>query len=465
MIPNGGTLNKILKAFEDQFITGMNIIGNDAGILLRSLATIELILVALWWAYSGSEALGKLLKKIMFIVIFIGIVSNYQLLVNLVRDSFVAVGNKAAGGVTPIILDPSGIVDRGVTLTKPLWALAGQKVSYFSLDIFDALFLLITIVVILVSYGILGIQVLITRIEFGMISTLGLILIPLGVFKHTAFIAEKVFGAIVSFGVKLMVLTFVISVAFPIIQDLSIPDEASWYHQVYTMLASVAVAMLALHAPGVAAGLLAGSPTLTAGSTLGGAAIGGGVGAGTAIAAKHATGTTGRMALAGYSKFFGGGASSTKAGAGGGSGGGGVDSSGGNSGVGPSPLKPSGSGSSTDSTKSGAASRAQEGRGQGFTFRASNRDDYEANENKGQEAANGGEKFESSDTNSKNSSSTKSDIKQPEQYFNKERASGKGANNRSALSRLAQAHQVTSSVLDRTAHPSGGLSVPIKRED
>lgn len=58
----------------------------------------------------------------------------------------------------------------------------------------------------------MALQITLCRIEFGLIATLGLILVPFGVFKHTAFIAEKLFAALISFGIKLMVLSFIIAI-------------------------------------------------------------------------------------------------------------------------------------------------------------------------------------------------------------------------------------------------------------
>lgn len=77
------------------------------------------------------------------------------------------------------------------------------------------------------AYFVLALQIFLTRIEFALISTLGLFLISFGVFKYTAFMAEKVFGAIISFGVKFMVLSFIVSVGLPLMETLSLPEDPS----------------------------------------------------------------------------------------------------------------------------------------------------------------------------------------------------------------------------------------------
>ena len=50
----------------------------------------------------------------------------------------------------------------------------------------------------------------ITVLEFYIGAVLALILVPFGVNRHTAFMAERAFGLVIAFGTKLMVLGFII---------------------------------------------------------------------------------------------------------------------------------------------------------------------------------------------------------------------------------------------------------------
>jgi type IV secretion system protein TrbL len=93
--------------------------------------------------------------------------------------------------------------------------------------------------------------------------------VPFGVFKHTAFIAERAFGSVVSFGVKLMVLSFIIAAVQPVLAQITLPAEPTWQQAYMVLLASMAIAFLSWHAPGIAAGMISGGPSLTAGSAAG----------------------------------------------------------------------------------------------------------------------------------------------------------------------------------------------------
>ena len=108
----------------------------------------------------------------------------------------------------------------------------------------------------------------VTYLEFSLITTLGLIFLPFGVFQHTAFLAERVFAAIIAFGVKLMVLGLIVSVATPVLATVQLPPDPTWRQLFEVLVVCLAVATLSWHAPGVASGLLAGSPTLTASTAL-----------------------------------------------------------------------------------------------------------------------------------------------------------------------------------------------------
>lgn len=446
MTPNSGILNIVLRTFSEQFVFGMEALHGDAIHLLSLLVVMELSVVALFWAMSGDEALGKFLRKIIFFSVFVGIINNYGFILQVVKSSFVETGTKAAGGVTSYIDDPSGILDRGIEIIGPLLGLAQEKVSLLSLEIFDALFLLIATLTILVSYMILAFQVFITRIEFGLISTLGLMLVPLAVFSKTSFMTEKIFGAIVSFGVKLMVLSFVISVAFPIIEKLTIPEVASWYDQIYTAAASIAIACLALHAPGVAAGLLAGSPSLHAGS----------VASGAALTAAVPTG-----AVMGGVVAVKGGVSATKAAAGA------LGKFGGGGGEGSAAARTSAAASLGLLSGGGGAGTSSPGAGKtsGATSTAS---DAPSGKNAAQLALqstlsdNPSQLTSLSSKKSASTASAPAGLSRPEDYFNKDKSSKRKT---SAAARAVGAYQTGTAALERTAQPSGSNVVPINRKE
>ena len=177
-------------------------------------------------------------------------------------NGFVWAGSKAgSSGNISVMNDPSAIMVEGFRVVANL-AKSIASASPWELPAYFTN--LIIFLLIILCYAIIAIQVFLVQVEFGIIATLGLILIPFGVLRPTSFIAEKVFGAIISFGIKLMVLSFILSITFPILQQLAIPDEPNLLSFVNVFVAAAMLAFLCWHAPSIAASMLAGSPTLSA---------------------------------------------------------------------------------------------------------------------------------------------------------------------------------------------------------
>lgn len=295
MIAETGSLTTVLEHFLSVFRLGRTGIQTDALSLLTLIAVIEMTLAALWWAITGSDALVGLLRKLLFIGFFVLVINNYDSLLHVVIEGFISTGKTASsvsGDDLASVRDPSSIAAAGFYVALPV---IEHLTTYSNWDI---LFNLHDVIItglcglgILIAYFIIAIQVFVTYLEFAIVSTLGLILIPFGVFKHTAFLAEKVFGAIVSFGVKLMVLGLLVSVTVPVLRGFTLPPDPTWTQLFNLVLVSFAVAALSWHAPGVAAGLLAGGPSLTAataGDSAVSAAAGGAAGVGLASSTMRA---------------------------------------------------------------------------------------------------------------------------------------------------------------------------------
>lgn len=313
---HSGILNEVLSKFLSQIDNGLGIMSREALFLLRTMTAIELGLVALWWAYSGGEALGKLFRKCLTIMFFVWVVTEYSEILTWVVGGFKWAGAAAAGrwaGMGPpppgqaanYADNPSLIVAEALTVIEPILDAARNSDWW---DWVQGLFLIICALLIFLCYGVLAIQVLLTHVEFGLVASLGVILIPFGVFKHTAFLAERVFGAIVSFGVKLMVLTFVVNLGFPLIASYQLPANPPWPPMLCIILSCLCLCVLALHAPGVAASLLTGGPSLSASAgasaaVAGGMVVGGGLRAGTGTAsatllgAAHGLGAIGKLGV------------------------------------------------------------------------------------------------------------------------------------------------------------------------
>jgi len=213
--------------------------------------------------------------------------------------------------------------------------------------------LALTYIGIMLAYILIAWQIFYAVLEFNLLAAVVGIFLPFGFFEPTKFLAEKAIGAIVSSGVKLMVLAFIMSVIEPTLSTLAFSGDLN-FTEIWSALLTVgAVAFLAWNAPGIAAGLLAGSPSLSAGAALQNAVVGG---TGVALAGMGAYGLT-KMAVEKVGAGVG--AASQMIGSRFGSSGGDTPKSGGDSGAG----GPSGSTGSPSGTSSPSSASATSDRG------------------------------------------------------------------------------------------------------
>jgi len=286
-----GVLTTLLNAFSFVFTGGFAQVMPEALWLLRTLATIELVLVALWWALTQDEALVAFLAKALWFGAFLYLVTAWPTLTRAVVTSFMQTGLAAGGGGLSVadFSNPSTIASYGLQVTAVIFA----RISSFSgfgaiKNLPEVLLAGFSALGIVLAFFVMAIQVFITLLEFYLVSVLTLILIPFGVFRHTAFLAERAFGMILAFGIKLMVLACITSAMLPVLVTLQIPPDPSFKDILSLLLAALALAMLTWHAPSVAAGMMAGAPSLTASTAAhtvvaAGATLGLGGFAGTAV--------------------------------------------------------------------------------------------------------------------------------------------------------------------------------------
>lgn len=296
--PDIQILTQVLNTFSTVFGTGKGALFPWAMRIAMVLVTIEIVTLGLFHALKGADAnefLMTFIKKIMGIGFFIFLVTGIAQsgLADMILEGFIAVGLKAGGsGISFNMKDPSSLILSGFLAADPIiTAIEAFPMSFGGLA--DTIMAYACYVVVILAYALMAFQVLITFIEFGIVSTLGVILVPFGISKHTAFLAEKAIGAIIAFGIKLMVLSFVIAVIQPVL--LAIPALGPDPTQQQMMGLAVTVMVIALivaQAPGVASAVLSGSPSLSAG-VAGGTAISAAAGAvgavgGAGLAAKSA---------------------------------------------------------------------------------------------------------------------------------------------------------------------------------
>ncbi len=297
-------LTQTLLNFLTAFSSGYSNLLPSINWLIGALLGIELILIGFWWALGGGEQLGGVIKKILFIGFWMWIVLNFPMLANKFVFSLIDAGLIAGGGTAgndSILMDPSRIAGLGLSATDHLY----DMLNNVKWDISDALVFGISYILIMLAFLIIAWQVFLCVLEFYLILAITGILLPFGFIKYTKFLAEKAIGAVIAHGIKLMVLAFIIAVVEPVLSSITFAGPEIKMNEIWSvLLTSWAIALLAWNAPGMAAGLLSGSPSLTAGTALQNTAAGAYLGAQSVAgsiaatrAAASAAGTVGAGAL------------------------------------------------------------------------------------------------------------------------------------------------------------------------
>lgn len=170
-----------------------------------------------------------------------------------------------------MLKNPSMLLEVAMKLTDDYMAFAkdtntGIYAFFSNLDILIPAYLGTWIIIL--AFGIIILQIFITFVEFYVFALLALFFLAFAVFSKTSFISEKVIGGVISYGVKLMVLSCILSAIGPIINSLSFTVQGTpdFDHIVGACAGCLSLAFITWQAPAVAAGLMAGSPSLSAGT-------------------------------------------------------------------------------------------------------------------------------------------------------------------------------------------------------
>ncbi|HHE08199.1 MAG TPA: P-type conjugative transfer protein TrbL [Chlorobaculum parvum] len=293
---NPGILTQTLNNFLTAFGAGWANLQPAINWLTGALLGIEIVMLGLWWALGGGEQLVAVMKKILYLGIWMWIVRSFPTLADAFVKSLIQAGQLAGGGGGPSLFDPSKIIEYGLTTTAPLV----DKMSTIGItEIVNGIILALTYIGIMLAYILIAWQIFYAVLEFNLLAAVVGIFLPFGFLEQTKFLAEKAIGAIVSSGIKLMVLAFIMAVIEPTLSTLTFSSGLT-FTEIWSALLTVgAVAFLAWNAPGIAAGLLAGSPSLSAGTAVQNALVGG---TGVALAGMGAYGLT-KMAVEGAGKI------------------------------------------------------------------------------------------------------------------------------------------------------------------
>ena len=287
-------IDQFMEAFIAYIDSGFGLLNGDVAFLTTVLIGIDITLAGLFWALGGEDdVIGKFLKKILYVGVFALILNSFSTLSEIIFNSFAGLGLTAGGSAIPpeYLLQPGQLAGVGYQAAWPMLEQIKEllgPIAFFENFVEIAVLGIAWLFVLLAFFG-LAAQMFICILEFKLTSLAGFVLVPFALWNRTSFLAERVLGAVVSSGIKVMVLAVIVGIGSNYFADFTsttTSGEISTEQAVSLMLASLTLLGLAIFGPRIAAGLVAGAPQLGAGSALattalavGGMAMGGAAGA------------------------------------------------------------------------------------------------------------------------------------------------------------------------------------------
>ncbi len=278
------TTNDLMAVFSNTVTAGFAALSGPVNGIFGLMIALVVAMTGIQWAISSNrDALAGAFSKILLIGAFAYIINDWQGLSETIFQGFLTLGLTAGGGSisSSDFLNPGAVIETGWQIVKALGD--APTTTEDSLDVIgnliDAIIIGISMLGIMVAFAILALQIIVTLLEFKIVTLGGFILLPFGILSKTAFMAERPLGYVVASGLKVLALAIIISGAQTVFAQLTPSPEPDIYEAMTILTAAIILAMLSLFAPNFAAALVSGGPALGAGAlAVGGLAVGGAAG-------------------------------------------------------------------------------------------------------------------------------------------------------------------------------------------
>ena len=370
--PGMETPNELMVVFSNTVTAGFDALSGSVNGVFGLLIALVVGLTGIQWALSPNrDVLASGFSKVLLIGAFAWLINDWQQLSETIYAGFLELGLTAGGGSLSReeFLNPGAILQQGWGIVKALGETPAPVENPLDVmgNMADALILGLAMIGIMLAFAILALQIIVSLLEFKIVTLGGFVLLPFGIWNKTAFLAERPLGYVVSSGLKVLALAIVVSGARTMFDQLQPSANPDVYEALTILVASLLLAMLAVFIPNLASALVTGGPALGAGAALtGGLAV-----AGTAALAAGGVAGAGAMAgraaaVSGSSRSAAGAASSTRSMGGGFGAGRGAPPGGGGGGPGgggsrPSPASGPGAPSPSGAGRPAQTSRPQDG--------------------------------------------------------------------------------------------------------
>ena len=203
---DAGTVNVVQDVIVAQLQAGFERVQAVAWPLLYGFAVLELVLVGLGIALGQRAVAGELIGKIIKIGFIVFLIHNYGTLLQAILAGFSWIGEGVGGGSV------MATVQDAMARPGQLWSLGYDP----ALRLFDVaakadaqqpgIALIYTVLGfgLLLSFGLIAAQVVFAIVAFYGVALVGLLLVPLGIFRPTEGLLDRALGQILAAAARVL---------------------------------------------------------------------------------------------------------------------------------------------------------------------------------------------------------------------------------------------------------------------
>ena len=275
------TPNELMAVFSNTISAGFSALQGPVNGIFGLMIVLVVALTGIQWALSSNrEVLASGFGKVVLIGAFAWLINDWQALSETIYAGFLELGLTAGGGglSRADFLNPGAILAEGWRIVKALGDTPAPVENPLDIagNLTDALILGLAMIGIMLAFAVLALQIIVSLVEFKIVTLGGFILLPFGIWSKSAFLAERPLGYVVAAGLKVLALAIVVSGARSVFDQLQPSANPDIYEALTILVAAILLAMLAVFIPNLASALVTGGPALGAGALVtGGLAVGG----------------------------------------------------------------------------------------------------------------------------------------------------------------------------------------------
>ncbi|MEW6017808.1 MAG: type IV secretion system protein, partial [Pseudomonadota bacterium] len=219
------TANDLMVAFSNTVSAGFNALEGAVNGIFGLMIALVVALTGIQWALSANrEVLAAGFGKVLLIGFFAYLINDWHQLSETLQVGFIQLGLTAGGGSLSQndFLNPGAILHQGWQIVKALGETPAPVNNPVDIagNLTDALILGLAMIGIMISFAVLAIQIIVTLLEFKIVTLGGFVLLPFGIWSKSSFLAERPLGYVVSSGLKVLALAIVVSGARSVFDQL-----------------------------------------------------------------------------------------------------------------------------------------------------------------------------------------------------------------------------------------------------